>query len=139
MPKTERITQRPTLKTRLLFIALAASIGLGGWYLYNSAPVEVTVRFEVDPSLRSGEVRVRREQLVEMQLQVLEADRSQTLVRTTKSLGSGLESPLTPPVKIRIPRGSYPMVVTLLTADGRRVVRTRILDASGDATRRLAF
>ena len=137
MPKTDRMDERPPLKTRLLLIALVASLGLGGWYLYQSAPVEITVRFELDPSLRSGTVRAKREQLVEMELQVLSTDRRQTLVRTTKSLGAGLESPLTPPVVIRLPRGNYPTLITFRTSDGRTIIRSRVIDATGDATQRL--
>jgi hypothetical protein len=72
-----------------------------------------------------------------MRATVHDLDTHAQLVQTEVRLGAGLESPVSPPMHFTLPRGYYQLRIQLDTADGRRVVRARSLDATRDTEVRI--
>jgi hypothetical protein len=127
---------RPLFRRVAGVVLVAAFLGAGLW-LFRSAPVELVVRFEVSPILSVGDRTIRREALVRLESTLFDGSRAEPLARSSLKLGAGLDSPLTPPIHLRLPRGSYRMVVQLETADGARVVRVRQIHAERDGELRV--
>lgn len=135
-----RPTRENKTLVRLAPFVLAAMLALGGWYIYRSAPVEFVLRFEVSPSFRTADRPIRRESVVDIKVTVLravEGKRLETIAKSSRDLGAGLVSPLSPPLHLTLPRGKYTMSIQLLTADGRSVSLMRALNVDKDGEQRI--
>lgn len=86
-------------------------------------PVECVVAFDVPPAMRADSgPGVERADLRGVDARFYDAEGAQA-AWSRIDLPRGLEGPVTPPIVVRLPRGTYSTEVVLSVADGRTVTR----------------
>ncbi len=125
-----------TRRRRLARFAVLAFVAVGFFLVRATAPTEVDVSFELPPSFSVGGASVPRERFTSVEITVF--DDEQRVVSTARqTLPDGLESPLTPPVSLRVPRGRYVARVTLAAPDGARVTRGAAFEVADEPSLRV--
>jgi hypothetical protein len=117
----EATLMRPFDNARTIRFALVALFAAGGLLLWGElAPVDGLISFRVPPSIPSPGGAIRRAQIRTVHAVV--RDESGVIVaRSEQTLDNGLDGPVTPPVFLRLPRGSYTVVATISAKGGAKV------------------
>ena len=103
--------------------ALAGALLLGVFVWTGTQPVAVTLAFGVGPTLRATDgLGLDRGDVVQIHVRLVDAD-GRPAARSVLDLRTGISGPVTPPIVLRLPAGSYGAVVVLEAADGRRAER----------------
>ena len=127
----------PTSRFRSIRFALVALFAAGGLLLWGElAPVDGYVGFRVPPRVPMTGGTLRRQDLLEMTV-VVRAEDGQIVARAEQDLGGGLVSPVTPPISLRLPRGDYVVLATMVGRDGTAGSLVGALTLSDDGYHRV--
>ena len=112
---------RLTAKPRTLRFALVAFFAAGGLLVWGElAPVDGLISFRVPPSIPTSDGAIRRGQIRAVHA-VVRDDSGEVVARSEQSLDNGLQGPVTSPVFMRLPRGTYTVIATITAKRGAQV------------------
>ena len=130
-------SMRPTLSFRTIRFALVALFAAGGLLVWGElAPVDGVVSVRVPPSIRTPTGSIKREAVRKMLLVVRSAE-GEIVARSEQFIDNGLQSPVTPPLSMRLPRGEYVVLATLITGDNQSVTLPGSLALEADGYHRV--
>jgi len=117
---------------RSIRFALVALFAAGGLLVWGElAPVDGYVGFRVPPSVRSEAGTIRRDQLRRMAV-VVRDEGGQVVARAEQDLSPGLTGPVTAPISMRLPRGTYVIAATLTSRTGAQASLVGTMDLAED-------
>ena len=112
---------RLTATPRTIRFALVALFAAGGLLVWGElAPVDGLVSVRIPPSLAAPDGVIRRAEIRTVHVVVRDAS-GVIVARSEQTLDNGLQGPVTPPVFMRLPRGSYTVVATIIAKHGAKV------------------
>ena len=126
-----------TLNARTLRFALIALFAAGGLLVWGElAPVDGHVSFRIPPKVQSPQGTILRQDVRSLRLRVND-DQGQSIAYAELNLDAMLQSPVTPPLFLRLPRGEYGLRVTLSADKARSVTLPARLELTKEGYHRV--
>lgn len=129
----DALRRRRELKRRLGFVVVAVFVALGYFLFSARMPKDVTIRFELPPTVRGAAGALGRGEVVALEGDVFDEHGQRTATFTIPS-PRGLDGPISAPVGVQLVNGDYRVEVRAVGHLGREVaLRGRLtVDGSGE-------